>query len=81
MACHGQEGEALQGAATDLRLRLPPNREHLESVLGGALAATGMPPVEMSGGDLEALYAFLVNTAWDAYAAQERKAREPGAAN
>ena len=74
--CHGLEGEALQGTAPDLRMRLSPSQEYLENVLGGALAATGMPPFAMPKDDQKALYAYLVNRAWDAYEAQEQSNRD-----
>jgi len=71
-SCHGGEGESVGGTASDLRLRLPVP-EVLDAVLGGALAARGMPPYELSKEDREALHAYLVNKAWDAYEAQQRR--------
>lgn len=73
-ACHGMYGEALSGAAPDLRRKQPANVDYLKSVLGGALAAKGMPPFELSEADVEGLYAYLVNIAWDGYDAQENEA-------
>ena len=68
--CHGYDAESLRGSATDLRLRLTPSPEYLKAVLDGSLEAQGMPPFELSGEDVQALYAYLINTAWDAYEAQ-----------
>ena len=66
VACHGYGGQAVGGAAADLRMRLPANLEYLKAVLGGALAPR-MPQVEVDDASIEALYAYLVNTAWSAY--------------
>ena len=49
--------------------------ENLQTVLGGALAARGMPVFEMADKTAEALRAYLINLAWDAHEAQE--GREP----
>ena len=49
-----------------LRVRLPANLEYLKAVLGGALALR-MPEVPLDDASTEALYAYLVNTAWSAY--------------
>ena len=40
--------------------------EYLKAVLGGLLAPR-MPQVELDDDSAEALYAYLVNTAWSAY--------------
>ena len=66
VACHGFGGQSVGGAAADLRMRLPTNLEHLKLVLGGLLAPR-MPKVELDDASTEALYAYLVNTAWRAY--------------
>ena len=68
VACHGYGGQSVGGAAADLRMRLPVNLEYLEAVLGGLLAPR-MPQVELDDASAEALYAYLVNTAWSAYEA------------
>ena len=68
VACHGYGGQSVGGAAADLRMRLPVNLEYLKAVLGGLLAPR-MPQVEMDDASAEALYAYLVNTAWSAYEA------------
>ena len=70
-SCHGYDAESLRGSAIDLRLRLTPSPEHLKAVLDGALGAKGMPPFDLSDEDVQALYAYLINTAWDAYEAQK----------
>ena len=66
VACHGYGGQSVGGAAADLRMRLPANLEYLKAVLGGAFAPR-MPVVELDDASTEALYAYLVNTAWRAY--------------
>ena len=66
VACHGYGGQSVGGAAADLRMRLPVNLEYLKAVLGGAFVPR-MPVVELDDASTEALYAYLVNTAWRAY--------------
>ena len=44
--------------------------ENLQTVLGGALAARGMPVFEMADKTAEALRAYLINLAWNAHEAQ-----------
>ena len=66
VACHGYGGQSIGGAAADLRMRLPVNLEHFKAVLGGLLAPR-MPKVELDDVSSEALYAYLVNTAWNAH--------------
>jgi len=66
VACHGYGGQSIGGAAADLRMRLPVNLEYFKAVLGGLLAPR-MPKVELDDASSEALYAYLVNTAWNAH--------------
>ena len=66
VACHGYDVQSVGGGAPDLRMRLPANIEYLKAVVGGALAPR-MPQVEVDDANIEALYAYLVNTAWRAY--------------
>ena len=70
MACHGSAAVASL-AALDLRVRPPASVEYLQTVLGGALAARGMPAFELGDGGVEALRAYLINLAWDAHEAQD----------
>ena len=42
------------------------NLEYFKAVLGGLLAPR-MPKVELDDASSEALYAYLVNTAWNAH--------------
>ena len=70
MTCHGPEGVAVV-AELDLRTRLPGSVEYLQTVLGGALTARGMPAFEMTDEGAEAVRAYLVDRAWDAHEAQE----------
>ena len=66
VACHGFDVQSVGGGAPDLRMRLPVNIEYLKAVLGGAFIPR-MPKVELDDASTEALYAYLVNTAWRAY--------------
>ena len=66
VACHGFGGQSVGGAAADLRVRLPANLAYLKAVLGGAFQPR-MPAVPLDDDSTEALYAYLVNTAWSAY--------------
>ena len=66
VACHGFGGQSVGGAAADLRMRLPANLAYLKAVLGGAFEPR-MPAVPLDDASTEALYAYLVNTAWRAY--------------
>jgi len=77
VACHGFGGQAVGGAAPDLRMRLPPNMEYFKAVLGGALLPR-MPKVELDEASTQALYAYLVNTAWRAYEDGHAHARAVG---
>ena len=70
MTCHGTGAVALVGAL-DLRIRPPASVEYLQTVLGGALAARGMPAFELADEGAAALRAYLVNLAWDAHEAQD----------
>ena len=72
VACHGYGGQSVGGAAPDLRVRLPVNIEHLKAVLGGALAPR-MPEIALDDASTEALYAYLVNTAWNAHEGDNAK--------
>ena len=65
--CHSHGGVAVW-ETLDLRVRPPAN---LQTVLGGAFAARGMPVFEMADDTAEALRAYLVNLAWDAHEAQD----------
>jgi len=66
VACHGFGGQSVGGAAADLRVRLPANLAYLKAVLGGAFEPR-MPAVPLDDASTEALYAYLVDTAWSAY--------------
>ena len=70
MTCHGPEGVSAV-AVLDLRMRPPASVAYLQTVLGGALAARGMPAMPMTDEGAEALRAYLVDRAWDAHEAQE----------
>lgn len=71
--CHGYKAESAGGAAPDLRYAPPANAMALQAiVMDGALSSGGMPPFpDLKTDDVKALYAFLINQAWDAYAGQK----------
>ena len=75
VACHGFGGQSVGGAAADLRVRLPANLAYLKAVLGGAFEPR-MPAVPLDDTSTEALYAYLVNTAWRAYEDAKMKAED-----
>lgn len=66
-ACHGWQAEALGGAVPDLRVRPPASLEYFQVVLRGALKSRGMPAFELDDETDRALYAYLINSAWDAH--------------
>lgn len=72
--CHGLEAEAAQGSVPDLRYMPPPDLKTFKSiVMEGALNANGMPKFsEMTPGQAEALYAFIINQSWGVYDAQQQ---------
>jgi quinohemoprotein ethanol dehydrogenase len=65
--CHGNFGAAV-GAVPNLN-RMPPTESLLKVVVQqGALARNGMPQFkDVSDADLKALYAYIVNQAWQQY--------------
>ena len=69
-SCHGHGGEALGATATDLRLRPPLTAEYLRMSISGVLKSRGMPSFDLTGDEVKALHAYLVNTAWNAYETQ-----------
>ncbi|MYE84282.1 MAG: PQQ-binding-like beta-propeller repeat protein [Gammaproteobacteria bacterium] len=71
MICHGKYAAGLGGTAPDLRVKLPASLEYLQAVLDGALKSTGMPAYGVDERTAEALLAYQVNAAWDAYEAQQ----------
>jgi mono/diheme cytochrome c family protein len=71
--CHGLFAESAGGAVPDLRLRQPPDVAYLNAILReGARVPRGMPKFDyLKPADIEAVYAFLIDQAWDAYEAQQ----------
>ncbi len=71
--CHGLSGESSGGAVPDLRLRQPTSVAYLNSVVReGARVPLGMPKFDnLTSADVEAIYAFLLERAWDAYEAEQ----------
>ena len=67
--CHGYRAESAGGAAPDLRYSPPASAAALQAiVIRGALSSRGMPPFpDLKSEDVEALYAFVIDAAWDAY--------------
>ena len=73
-SCHGHGGEALGATTTDLRLRPPLTAEYLQMSVSGVLKSRGMPAFDLTGDEVKALHAYLVNAAWNAYEAQQQAA-------
>jgi mono/diheme cytochrome c family protein len=72
-ACHGLEADAVDGAIPNLLTAPPPSFEAFRSIVqDGALAARGMPQLPFSDEEVRALYAFVIESGWDAYEAQRR---------
>ena len=65
--CHGRQAVALGGTVPDLRVRPPASLEYLQAILDGALKSRGMPAFELDSDTEKALYAYLINSAWDAH--------------
>lgn len=68
-ACHGAGGATVGGDIPNLN-RLPPaNLTMFKAVVQqGVLSNAGMPAFkELSDADAEALFSYIINTAWDAY--------------
>ena len=55
-----------------MRLRLPASPEHLKAITDGALKDRAMPIFPMSEAETRALYAFMLDNAWNAYEEQNR---------
>jgi PQQ-dependent dehydrogenase (methanol/ethanol family) len=77
VACHGQDAIAAGGSIPDLRRITDTTHRILrEIVIGGLYKPMGMPQfADMSIESLAAIEAYLTNSAWDAYEAQDRKTR------
>lgn len=71
--CHGLEAVSSAGTIPDLRYSRLVNLQYVKSVLkDGVLEATGMPRFDyIEDGDIEAIYAYLINRAWDLYEGKE----------
>jgi len=70
--CHGTNAESAGGSVPDLRHAMPASpRSMADIVIRGALTDAGMPgSPDMTESDVNAIYAFVVNEAWDEYDAQ-----------
>ncbi|HEU4428129.1 MAG TPA: PQQ-binding-like beta-propeller repeat protein [Myxococcota bacterium] len=70
-ACHGLSGDAVHGAIPNLLTAPPPSFEAFQSIVqDGALAVRGMPQFPLADEDVRALYAFVIESGWNAYEAQ-----------
>lgn len=67
--CHGIEAVAPGGRAPSFLYMPPANAAMFRTVVkGGALQATGMPQfADMPDEDLNALFAYIINRAWEAH--------------
>ena len=68
-ACHGAGGAAVGNRPPNLNKMPPADLATLRMVVkDGALAPNGMPGFkDLSDAELEALYAYIINEAWNAY--------------
>jgi mono/diheme cytochrome c family protein len=77
VGCHGHYGDAVHGAIPNLLTRPPVSFEFFRLIVqDGALAARGMPQFAFSEEQAKAVYAFIVDSGWDAYEAQQEAASE-----
>ena len=72
--CHGLAGETSGGTIPDLRRTSTQNPKRFEGVVvRGIMKDTGMPTFkDIAQEDVQAMQAFLINEAWNAYEAQEQ---------
>jgi PQQ-dependent dehydrogenase (methanol/ethanol family) len=75
--CHGPRAERLGMSIPDLRRSSRATYDAMAGiVIGGALTSAGMPAFhDMPANDLEAIRAFVLSAAWQAYDAQRAKSR------
>lgn len=74
VACHGHYGDAVHGAVPNLITRPPANFEFFKAVVqGGVLATRGMPQFSFSEDEAKAIYAFVIDSGWNAYEAEQQR--------
>lgn len=80
--CHGSGGAAVRGPVPNLNRMPPASYEFFHTVVhDGALSINGMPPFkEVPEADLRALFAYIINEAWNAYE-RDQAAAAPGPAH
>ena len=67
-ACHGAGGAAVGGIVPNLNSQPPTDLAMFKAVVQkGALATRGMPQFDISDAETEALYAYIINTAWEVH--------------
>jgi quinohemoprotein ethanol dehydrogenase len=79
--CHGSEVSTSLGSVADLRKASALTHNHFAEILAGSRLSGGMPSYtggqgwfKVSEQDVQAIQAYVLNQAWDAYEAQQRKA-------
>jgi quinohemoprotein ethanol dehydrogenase len=75
--CHGPKAERLGMSVPDLRRATRTTYDAMAGiVIGGARASAGMPAFhDMPMGDLEAIRAFVLSAAWQAYNKRQVESR------
>lgn len=72
--CHGLQAQSAWGSAPDLRYSTPDPTIMHKIVVRGIFYQHGMPRYkDLSGADIRAIYAFVINEAWNAYGRQKLK--------
>jgi quinohemoprotein ethanol dehydrogenase len=67
-ACHGAGGATVGGTVPNLNRQPPTDLAMFKAVVQkGALSAGGMPQFDISDEDAEALFAYVINKAWEVY--------------
>jgi quinohemoprotein ethanol dehydrogenase len=79
VGCHGHGAENVGSSIPDLRRSSAKTHEEFATiVVGGSRLDRGMPGFpEITADELQALHAFVLNAAWDAYESQEASRRRP----
>jgi quinohemoprotein ethanol dehydrogenase len=74
-ACHGAKGAAVGGRVPNLNRMPPADLAMLKTVVQeGALKASGMPQYkDMTDDDAKALFAYIIEEAWESHEEEKRK--------
>ena len=75
--CHGYSAENAGGTIPDLRNMVALTHDSFEGiVMGGLRKDKGMPRFDIPPDDVQAIHAYLINQAWEAYEAQQKTERK-----